>query len=89
MEIKVLGTECAASNSLERNVNRAISDLSLDAKITKVVDIIEIFKYNVMTLPAIVVDNRVVAKGKMTFDEIKDLLLDNKTNYVCTDMYLS
>ena len=48
MEIKVLGTECAASNSLERFVNKAINDLSIDAKITKVVDIIEIFKYNVV-----------------------------------------
>ncbi len=88
MEIKVLGTECAVSNSLERFVSKAISDLSLDAKITKVEDIIEIFKYNVMTLPAIVVDNKVVAKGKMSFDEVKSVLLDQPT-HVCTDMYLS
>ncbi|MBE6326584.1 MAG: thioredoxin family protein [Bacteroidales bacterium] len=89
MEIKVLGTECAASNSLERFVNKAINDLSIDAKITKVVDIIEIFKYNVVTLPAIVIDNKVVAKGKVSFDEIKDLLADNSSKYVYTDMYLS
>ncbi len=89
MEIKVLGTECAVSNSLERFVNKAIADLALDAKITKVEDIIEIFKYNFMTLPAIVIDNEVVANGRMSFEEIKDLLIDNNKKFVGTEMYLS
>lgn len=89
MEIKVLGTECAVSNSLERFVNKAISDLALDAKITKVEDIIEIFKYNFLALPALVIDNEVVGNGKMSFDEIKDLLIDNNKKFVGTEMYLS
>lgn len=89
MEIKVLGTECATSNSLERFVSKAINDLALDAKITKVEDIIEIFKYNFMTLPALVIDNEVVANGRMSFDEIKDLLIDNNKKFVGTDMYLN
>lgn len=89
MEIKVLGIENAVSNSLERFVSKAIDDLSLDAKITKVEDIIEIFKYNFLTLPALVIDNEVVANGRMSFDEIKDLLIDNKKKFVGTEMYLN
>lgn len=89
MEIKVLGTECAVSNSLERFVNKAIDDLALDAKITKVEDMIEIFKFDFLTLPALVIDNVVVGNGKMSFDEIKDLLIDNKKKFVGTEMYLS
>lgn len=89
MEIKVLGIENAVSNSLERFVSKAIDDLSMDAKITKVEDIIEIFKYNFLTLPALVIDNEVVANGRMSFDEIKDLLIDNKKKFVGTEMYLN
>lgn len=92
MEIKVLGTGCAISNSLERFVNKAIADLALDAQITKVEDIIEIFKYTsdrIMTLPAIVIDNKVVAKGRVSFEEVKDLLIDNNKKFVGTELYLS
>lgn len=89
MEIKVLGTGCAISNSLERFLNKAICDLALDAKITKVEDIVEIFKYNFMSLPALVIDNEVVGNGKMSFDEVKDLLIDNNKKFVGTELYLS
>lgn len=75
MEIKVLGTGCPKCKALEKATEEAVSQMSVDATITKVEDIIEIMKYNVMTTPALVVDGKVVVKGKVpSVDEISELL---------------
>ena len=47
----------------------------IDATITKVEDIMEIMKYNIMTTPALVIDGKVVVKGRIpSAEEIKQLL---------------
>jgi alkyl hydroperoxide reductase subunit AhpF len=47
----------------------------IDATITKVDDIMEIMKYNIMTIPALVIDGKVVAKGRIpSAEEIKQFL---------------
>jgi small redox-active disulfide protein 2 len=63
MEIKVLGTGCPKCKTLDKNVHEAVAQLGLDAEISKVEDIVEIMKYNVMTTPALVVNGKVVMKG--------------------------
>ena len=75
MEIKVLGTGCTKCKTLEKNTNEAVKELALDATITKVEDIVEIMNFGVMTTPALVVDGKVVLKGKVpSVEEIKQLL---------------
>jgi small redox-active disulfide protein 2 len=74
MEIKVLGTGCNNCKALYSNVQQAVTDLGIDANLIKEEDITEIIKYNIMTLPALVVDEKVVAKGKISVNEIKELL---------------
>ena len=62
MEIKVLGTGCAGCKVLHETV-------------VKEEDIMKIMSYNVMALPALVVDEQVVAKGrKLSLAEVKELL---------------
>lgn len=73
-EIKVLGTGCAGCKALYASVEKVIADLNLDVKLTKEEDIMNIMAYNVMTLPALVIDEKVAAKGKMSYDEVKELL---------------
>jgi small redox-active disulfide protein 2 len=64
MEIKVLGTGCAKCKALENATREAVAISKIDATITKVEDITEIMKLT-MTTPALVVDGKVVLKGRV------------------------
>lgn len=74
MEIKVLGTGCSGCKALYATVEQAVKELGLTAQVVKEEDLTKIIEYNVMTLPALVVDGRVVAKGKVSAGEIKAIL---------------
>ena len=52
-----------------------IEETGADTKLTKVDDIMEIMKFNIMTTPAVVVDGEVKLKGYVPSDaEIRKLL---------------
>jgi small redox-active disulfide protein 2 len=75
MEVKVLGTGCPKCKTLEETTRKVAKDNGIDAIIVKVDDIVEILKYNIMTTPALVVDGKVVCKGRVpSADEIKQFL---------------
>ena len=75
MEIKVLGTGCAGCKALYNNVQEAVAQLGLDATVVKEEDLVKIMAYNVMSLPAIVIDGEVVSKGKrLSVEQVKELL---------------
>lgn len=75
MEIKVLGTGCASCKALYATVVKAVAELELDARVEKEEDLIEIMKFNVMSMPALVIEGVVVSSGrKPTLEEVKKLL---------------
>lgn len=75
MEIKVLGTGCSSCKALFNTVNEAVSQLGIEAEVIKEEDLMKIMEYNVMSLPALVVDGKVVAKGKkLNVQQVKELL---------------
>lgn len=75
MELKVLGTGCAKCKSLEKAVREVVEQNNLVATVTKVEDIVEIMKYNVITTPALVMDGQVIVKGRVpSNNELKELL---------------
>lgn len=75
MEIKVLGAGCARCNLLEKTTIQAVYESEIKATVTKVEDFIEIMKLGVMTTPALVVDGKVLVKGRVpSLAEIKELL---------------
>jgi small redox-active disulfide protein 2 len=75
MEIKILGTGCPKCKTLEQLTRDVVSKNNIDATITKIEDIMEIMKYNIMITPALVIDGKVVVKGRVpSADEIKQLL---------------
>lgn len=75
MVVKVLGTGCAGCKALYENAKQAIADLGADITLVKEEDIMKIMDYNVMSLPALVVDEKVVTTGKrLTVAEVKEIL---------------
>lgn len=77
MEIKVLGTGCANCKALYATVEKVVNELGIQAKIIKEEDLMKIMEYNVMTLPALVINGKVVAKGRINAGEVKRLLIES------------
>lgn len=75
MEIKVLGTGCAGCKALYETVKQVVEESGIEATVVKEEDLMKIMSYNVMALPAIVVDEKVVSTGKkLSCSEVKALL---------------
>lgn len=75
MEIKILGTGCAKCKTLEELTRKVVKENGIEANVTKVEDITEIMKYHIMTTPALVVNEKVVSKGRIpSAIEIKQFL---------------
>lgn len=76
MEIKVLGTGCAKCKTLEKAAIEAVERTGTDATVSKIEDIVKIMEFGVMTTPALVIDDKVVVKGRVpSIDEISELLV--------------
>ncbi len=63
--IKILGTGCAKCKATEQAARDAIAKNNIDATIEKVEDIQQIMEYNILSTPAVVVDEIVKIKGKV------------------------
>ena len=75
MDIKILGTGCPKCKSLEKITREVVEQNGLSAEISKVEDIMEIMKFNVMSTPALVVNGKVEIKGRIpSAGEIKQIL---------------
>ena len=64
MEIKVLGMGCPKCKKLYENTLKAVEEKGVEATVTKVESLPSIMKYNVMSTPALVVDEKVVLTGQ-------------------------
>jgi small redox-active disulfide protein 2 len=75
MNIQILGTGCPKCKTLEKLTREVVEQNGITAEISKVEDIMEIMKFNVMSTPAIVIDGKVVLKGRVpSASELKDIL---------------
>lgn len=72
MKIEILGVGCAKCHKLEEMVRDIAAKEGINADISKVEDFKKIMNYGVMTTPALVIDGKVKAAGKIpSEDQIK------------------
>ncbi len=74
-EIKILGPGCQKCKTTYNNVLEALKQTNIEANVVKVEDIEEMMKYNVLTTPALVIDDQIKIKGRVAqVNEIVELL---------------
>lgn len=74
--IKILGSGCPKCKQSADIVNEVVKENDLNIEVEKVEDIVEMLKYNIMSTPAIIIDDEVVIKGRVpSKSELIDLLL--------------
>ena len=74
MEIKILGAGCSTCKALFNTVQEVVKDLEIEANVIKEEDLLKIMEYNVLSLPAMVIDEKVVAKGPQSYEKVKSIL---------------
>ena len=74
-QIKVLGPGCPKCKTTYNNVLEAVKQMGIEADVTKIEDIEEMMKYNVLTTPVLMIDEVAKVKGRIAdVKEIKELL---------------
>jgi len=75
LKIEILGSGCANCKRLEENARAAVAKAGKKAEILKVTDFGKIASYGVMSTPALVVDGKIKAEGRIpSVDEIAKML---------------
>ena len=75
MEIKVLGSGCCRCKKTFDTVKQVIEEDKVNANLEYVTDIAKILDYNIMSMPAIVIDGKVVLNGQVpSASEVRQLL---------------
>jgi len=63
--IKVLGAGCKSCHEQFMNAQKAVEELGLSTEVEYITDMEKIMAYGVMSMPAIVVNEKVVSMGKV------------------------
>ncbi len=80
MNIKILGTGCPNCQKLEATAKKALEELGIAASVEKITDIQKIMEYNVMSMPVLVVNEKILSYGTVpSIEEIKKLITKDDT----------
>lgn len=63
--VKVLGSGCKSCHELYENVQKAVKSMGLSTTVEYVTDMKKVAGYGVMSMPALVVNEKVVSMGKV------------------------
>ncbi|HEX5808344.1 MAG TPA: thioredoxin family protein [Anaerolineales bacterium] len=77
LTIKVLGSGCENCKRLAWLAERAVQHLAIEAQIIKVTEYKEIMKYDILSTPGLVINEKVVSTGRIPSEaEITTFLTD-------------
>ncbi|MCM8791119.1 MAG: thioredoxin family protein [Candidatus Omnitrophica bacterium] len=72
MKIEILGMGCPKCKKMYENAQAAAKELNIKAEIVKVEDLQQIVSRGIMTTPALAIDGKIKAAGRIPLpDEIK------------------
>jgi small redox-active disulfide protein 2 len=75
LTVKILGSGCANCKKLEMVTRTAAAAANVDAEILKVTDMQDIMSYDMLSTPALVINEKVVSAGRIpTAAEIQQWL---------------
>ena len=63
--VKVLGAGCKSCHEQYENAKEAVKNMGLDTRVEYITDMQKVMEYGVMSMPAIVVNEKVVSMGKV------------------------
>lgn len=69
LSIKILGTGCPNCKRLESETRKAVESLNVEAEFIKVTDYQDIMSYDILSTPGLVINDKVVASGKIPSQE--------------------
>ena len=70
-----MGTGCPSCKALYETVKQAVEEIGSDVAVIKEEDLLKIMNYNVLSLPALVIDEKVVSAGKkLSLKEVKEFI---------------
>ena len=73
--IQVLGAGCPSCHKQYDNAQKAVKHSGFDAEVEYITDLAKVMEYGVMSVPAVVVNDKVVSMGKvLKVSEIEELL---------------
>ena len=79
MDIKILGSGCSRCKKTYETVKRVVEEDQVEGTVEYVTDIAKILDYDIMSMPAIVIDGKVVLNGQVpTADKVRELLEGEK-----------
>lgn len=65
LTVKILGSVCANCKKMEVIVRQAIARLAVEASIIKVTDYNDITAYNILSIPGLVINGKLMCAGRV------------------------
>lgn len=73
--IKVLGAGCKSCHEQYENAKAAVANMGLSVEVEYITNMEKVMSYGVMSMPAVVVNDKVVSMGKiLKVDDVEKLL---------------